>query len=107
MVREICGSNDIMKHDGCYVCQECGIKYSVEEARKLMIEGTVDVSGSIVQVDRSNEIENRIKNIINEYNVNHMKECFQLCSDVLNIAPDNVTAIVYKALADGHLLPQI
>ena len=40
---EMCGSNDLLKQDGVFVCQTCGTKYSVEEAKKMMIEGTVDV----------------------------------------------------------------
>ncbi|MCR5807948.1 MAG: TFIIB-type zinc finger domain-containing protein [Clostridiales bacterium] len=55
---EMCGSNDIIKKDGQYVCQHCGTKYSVEEAKKLMIEGTVDVSGSTVKLDQSDELKN-------------------------------------------------
>lgn len=98
---EMCGSTDLLKQDGVFVCQTCGCKYSVEEAKKMMIEGTVDVSGSTVMVDRSNEVENRIKNIKAEYDAHHMKECFRLCSDLLNIDPENVTAIIYKALSDG------
>ncbi|MDE7230304.1 MAG: hypothetical protein K2N56_07475 [Oscillospiraceae bacterium] len=58
LVCEMCGSNDVIKQDGCYVCQMCGTKYSVEEARKMMIEGTVDVSGSTVRVDNSVELQN-------------------------------------------------
>lgn len=54
---EMCGSNDVVKQDGLYVCQNCGTKYSVEEARKLMIEGTVDVKGT-VKVDTSDELKN-------------------------------------------------
>ena len=38
---EICGSNDIVKQEGIYVCQHCGTKYTVEEAKKLI--GTVKV----------------------------------------------------------------
>ena len=41
-----------------YVCQYCGTKYTVEEAKKMMIEGTVDVSGSTVKVDNSDELNN-------------------------------------------------
>ena len=48
---EMCGSTEMVKKDGMFVCQSCGTKYSVEEAKKLMIEGTVDVSGSTVKVD--------------------------------------------------------
>lgn len=38
---EICGSNDLVKQEGLFVCQYCGAKYSLEEARKMMVEGTV------------------------------------------------------------------
>lgn len=43
LVCEMCNSNDLIKIDGVFVCQFCGCKYSVEEARKLM--GTVAVEG--------------------------------------------------------------
>ena len=46
---EVCGSTDLIKQNGVFVCESCGCKYSVEEARKLMIEGKVDVSGSTVK----------------------------------------------------------
>ena len=55
---EMCGSTDLMKQEGVFVCQTCGCKYSVEEAKKMMIEGTVDVSGSKVKVDDSEELKN-------------------------------------------------
>ena len=54
---EMCGGTDLVKQDGVFVCQTCGCKYSVEEAKKMMIEGTVDVSGSEVKIDRSEQIE--------------------------------------------------
>ena len=55
---EMCGSNDVVKQEGLYVCQHCGTKYTLEEARKLMIEGTVDVTGSTVKIDTADELEN-------------------------------------------------
>lgn len=55
---EMCGSTDLMKDGGVFVCQTCGCKYSVEEARKMMVEGTVDVSGSTVKVDTSAKLQN-------------------------------------------------
>lgn len=48
MVCELCGSNDLVKQNGAFVCRHCGTKYSVEEAKKLMGSDTVDVSGSKV-----------------------------------------------------------
>ena len=50
---EMCGGTDLIKQDGVFVCQSCGTKYSVDEAKKMMIEGTVDVSGSVVDVTGS------------------------------------------------------
>ena len=41
MICEMCNSNDLVKQDGMFVCQNCGTKYSVEEAKKLL--GTVVV----------------------------------------------------------------
>ena len=38
LVCEMCGSSDLLKQDGVFVCQGCGCKYSVEEARKMMVE---------------------------------------------------------------------
>ena len=57
---EMCGGTDLIKQDGVFVCQSCGCKYSVEEARKMMVEveGTIDVSGSTVKVDTSKRLEN-------------------------------------------------
>ena len=57
LICEMCGSNDVVKQDGLYVCQNCGTKYTVEEARKMMIEGTVEVKGT-VKIDDSIEFQN-------------------------------------------------
>ncbi len=54
---EMCGGTDLIKQDGVFMCQNCGMKYSVEEAKKMMIEGTVDVTGT-VKVDTSDELKN-------------------------------------------------
>ena len=57
---EMCFSTDLVKQDGMFVCQSCGTKYAPEEARKLMVEidGKVDVTGSTVKVDNSDELAN-------------------------------------------------
>ena len=63
MVCEICGSNDIEKKDGVYVCNSCGTRYSTEEAKKLLVEisGQVEISGS-VKVDNSERLQNLYNN---------------------------------------------
>ena len=54
---EMCGSTDLIKKDGVFECQSCGCKYSVEEAKKMMVEGTVEVQGT-VKLDSSEELKN-------------------------------------------------
>lgn len=54
---EMCGSQDLVKDGGVFICQSCGTKYTVEEAKKMMIEGTVDVKGT-VKVDTTEELNN-------------------------------------------------
>lgn len=100
LVCEMCGSTELIKQDGVFVCQSCGCKYSVEEAKKMMVEGTVEVTGTI-SVDRSNEVENRLANAINEFKNGNNDVAFSICSEILNIDPDNYRAILFKGLADG------
>lgn len=54
---EMCGSTEIIRKDGLYVCQACGTKYSVEDAKKMMAGDTVTVEGT-VKVDASDELSN-------------------------------------------------
>ncbi len=54
---EMCGSTNLIKEEGVFVCQSCGTKYSVEEAKKMMIDGTVEVAGT-VKIDTSTELIN-------------------------------------------------
>lgn len=55
---EMCGSTELIKKDGVFVCQSCGTKYSVEEAKKMMIQGNIDASGSTIKIDESRKLKN-------------------------------------------------
>lgn len=57
---EMCGGTDLLKEDGVFVCQSCGCKYSVEEAKKMMVEGVVEVTGT-VSVDTSDAIKHNLE----------------------------------------------
>lgn len=63
LVCEMCGGADLVKQDGVFVCQNCGTKYSVEEAKKMMMGGTVSIEGTVsvdgvVKVDASDDLKN-------------------------------------------------
>lgn len=57
---EMCGSTEIVRQDGLYVCQACGTKYSIEDAKKMMSDDTVSIKGT-VKIDNSGELPNLIK----------------------------------------------
>lgn len=57
IVCEMCSSNDLVKDGDYFVCQHCGCKYTVEAAKKMMIEGTVKIEGTI-KIDETDEIDN-------------------------------------------------
>lgn len=54
---EICESTDLIKVNDVFVCQSCGAKYSVEEAKKILFDTTTKPV-SVVQIDSSTELKN-------------------------------------------------
>lgn len=94
---ELCGSTDFVKEDGFFVCQYCGAKYSVEEAKKMMIEGTVDVSGSTVKVDESANLENWYTIARRARDAGDSKKAEQYYEMIMQKAPDDWEAVFYSA----------
>jgi len=107
---EICGSTDVMKQDGVFVCQTCGCKYSVEDVKRMMIEGTVDVSGSTIKVDNSAFVERYLQNARRAKSKEDWEETEKYYNLVEQNDPTNIEAIFYSAygkartsLVDGDL----
>lgn len=94
---EMCGSTDLLKQDGVFVCQTCGCKYSVEEAKRMMIEGTVDVSGSTVKVDNTAFVEKYLANARRAKQKEDWDETEKYYNMVEQNDPDNIEAIFYSA----------
>lgn len=101
LICEMCGSTDLLKQDGVFVCQICGTKYSVEEAKKMMIEGTVDVSGSTVKVDNTDQIKNFIEMAKSAYDADNKGEAEAYCNRIIEIDPQNYEAWLIKGKAAG------
>ncbi len=97
---EMCGSTELMKQDGVFVCQTCGTKYSVEEAKKMMVEGTVEVAGT-VKVDDSAKIVNYYTMAENAYDASNQKEAESYCNKIIEIEPNNYKAWLLKGRAAG------
>lgn len=94
---EMCGSTDMLKQDGVFVCQTCGCKYTVEEAKKMMIEGTVNVTGT-VKVDKSDEIDNLAVLAERALKEGNYESAEHYYDSILKINPENWRANFYKSL---------
>lgn len=91
LVCEMCGSNAMVKQDGLYVCQSCETKYTVEEARKLMIE----VEGT-VRVDNTHMIANYFEMARAAKDAGNYQEAEIYCNKAIEIEPTNYKAWMLK-----------
>ena len=97
---EMCGSTELIKQDGVFVCQTCGCKYSIEEARKMMVEGTVEVTGT-VKVDNSAAIENYLDMARNALDASNNKEADDYCNRIIEMDVTNWEAWFIKGKSVG------
>ncbi len=93
---EMCDGAEFIKQDGVYICQYCGMKYSVEEAKKMMVEGTVDIQGT-VKVDNSAFVEKYLANARRAKQKEDWEETEKYYNMVEQNDPTNIEAIFYSA----------
>lgn len=96
LVCEMCCSNDLVKQDGFFVCQSCGTKYSVEEAKKMMVEGTV-------KVDYSDFVEKYLANARRAKEKTDWEEVEKYYNMVEQNDPHNIEAIFYSSYGKAML----
>ena len=99
---EMCCSTDILKQDGVFVCQACGCKYSVEEAKRMMIEGTVDVQGT-VKVDNSAFVQKYLANARRAYEKEDWEEVEKYYNMVEQNTSNNMEAVFFSAFGKAML----
>ena len=79
---ELCGSLDIIKQDGLFICQSCGCKYTLEEAKSLL-SGTVTIN-------RSSELDNLVEMIRNAFSDGEYERVIALCEKALVIDAEHL-----------------
>lgn len=89
---EMCGSNELIKQDGNFVCQFCGMKYSPEEAKRMMVEGTV-------KIDNSDFVQKYLANARRAKQKEDWKETEKYYNLVEQNDPTNIEAIFYSSFA--------
>ena len=87
---ELCGSQDIVKEDGLFVCRNCKTKYSPDEARKLV--GTV-------KIDNSETVENLFTLARRAFQTRNYADAERYYTMILPEAPDNVEACFFREIS--------
>ncbi len=100
---EMCGSNDLVKQDGFFVCESCGCKYSVEEAKKLMVEveGTVEVQGT-VNVQNAAQLSSLLNLAYSSFESKNYAQAEAFCNQVIAIDSQNYEAWKLKGEAINY-----
>lgn len=97
LICELCRSNDFTRDDqGFFVCDYCRTKYSAEQARSMIVEGTV-------RVDRSGEAASLLKLASTAVSSGNMYEAVDYANRALEVDPDNHVAWYLKGTAVGWL----
>ena len=94
LVCEMCGSTNLIKEGGVFVCQSCGCKYSVEEAKKMMVEG-------VVSVDKSGDARRFLDLARQARKSSNNSKAEDYASQVLEIETDNYEAWFIQGCAIG------
>ncbi|MDO4437506.1 MAG: TFIIB-type zinc finger domain-containing protein [Coriobacteriaceae bacterium] len=98
---EMCGGTDLIKEDGVFVCQSCGCKYSIDEAKKMMVDGVVNVTGT-VSLENSASIESYLKLASDAKDTQNWGKLEAYAFKILEINPSEAIAWYYKALCEDH-----
>lgn len=94
---EMCGSTNLVKQDGMFVCQDCGTKYSVEEAKKMMVE----VEGA-VQVQNAAQLENLLNMAQSSFDSKNYAKAEEFCNQVIAMDDKNYAAWKLKGEAINY-----
>lgn len=97
---ELCGSTEIIKDGDFFVCQSCGMKYTLENARNMMVEveGVVEVKGTVKQ-DRSEELLRLLELARGGIDSSNFKDAESYAMRALEIDLNNGKAWAIKAEA--------
>lgn len=95
IVCEMCGSHDMIKTNDHYVCQSCGTKFTLEEARKLIVEG-------VVKIDNTERLDNLFEAARNAKSIGNYEQAKRFYTEILTLEPNSWEA-TYPAYKKGQL----
>lgn len=109
IVCDLCESTEFTKEGGFFICQGCGTKYSLEEAKAMMreVEGSAPVSAGapVTAVPMGNPNQQQIDNMLilatTAFDADNNKEAENYCNQVIALDAMNYKAWLLKGKAAG------
>ena len=104
LVCEMCEGTDFLKDGGVFVCQTCGCKYSLEEAKKMMSDapaGATGTSAGPVTVDNSAAISNYLTMAQNAMEADNNEEAENYANKIIELDITHSEAWKIKGEAAG------
>lgn len=98
---EMCGSTNFLKEEGVFVCQSCGTKYSVEEAKKMMNVGGIVTTKKVEVRESAQEVDNYLMMAKSAQLAGNNREAELYCNKTIERSPKNPTAWYIKGNAAG------
>lgn len=95
LVCELCSGSNFVKEGGMFVCQDCGAKYSVEEARNLMSGGGAPAAPSA----NTERLNNLLELAQDAFDNSNNEEAESYANKVLELDPKNAKALLIKGEA--------
>ena len=107
IVCELCDGTEFTKEGGMFVCNGCGTRYSVEEAKSMMkeVEGAAPAVASATGVSAGNPNQQQIDNILmlasNAYSASNNEETEKYCNRAIELDATCYKAWLLKGKAAG------
>ena len=98
----MCEGTEFAKVDGMFVCQNCGTKYSPEEAKGMMVEVEGEVQDT-VKAENTSSVEKNLASARRAKQKENWKDVEKYYSMVEQDDPANIEAVFYSAFAQVKL----
>ena len=107
LICEMCGSADMLKQDGVFICQACKTKYSIEEAKKMMMNDDAKnlpvAEKAPVQMAENNRSTPMLSNLLqlaqNSYDAKNYEQAENFCNQALTMDGSSYVAWKLKGQA--------
>jgi hypothetical protein len=95
LICEVCESTDFMKQESMFVCQSCGLKYSVAEVKKMMSGGADGTMGNVA-VGNTAKLDNLFQLARRARDENNTEKAAQYYEQILPADPNSWEAMFYS-----------